>query len=78
MDGAFHKQNEKMQHSLVMMTALKYTRQTIKEEAQVLEKQSQHKLKTIATLKKEKCLKATDEFTKALILLETYHSVAWW
>ena len=78
MDGsAFHKQNDKMQHSLIM-TALKYASQTTKEEAQALKKQRQHKLKTIATLNKVKYLKATEEYTRALILLETYHSVACW
>ena len=74
-DGAFHKLTDKKQHSLIM-TALNYARQTTKEEAQALNKQRQHKLKTIETLKKAKILKATDEFTRSLILLEQYHSVA--
>ena len=29
-------------------------------------------------MKKAKILKATDEYTRALILLEQYHSVAYW
>ena len=77
MDDAFHQPNDKIQHSLVM-AALKYARKTTKEEAQALKKQRQHKLKTIATFKKARNLKATEEYIKALILIETYHSVACW
>ena len=36
------------------MTALKYARQTTKEEKQALKKQRQHKLKKIETLKRKK------------------------
>ena len=32
----------------------------------------------IATLRKVKILKATEEYTKVIILLETYYSVACW
>ena len=76
-DGAFHKLNEKMKHSL-LMTALKYARQTTVKEAEALKKQRNFKLNKLATLKAKKILKATDEYTKALILFETYHSSACW
>ena len=51
---------------------------TPKEEAQALQKQRQHKLKTIDNLKKAKILKATEEYTTSLILLEQCHLVVRW
>ena len=76
-DGAFHKLTDKLKHSL-LITALKYARETTIKESDALKKQRNFKLKKMASLKAKKILKATDEYTKALIYIETYHSSACW
>ena len=52
-DGAFHKLNDKLKHSL-LITALKYARETTVKESDALKKQRNFKLKKMATLKAKK------------------------
>ena len=75
-DGAFHKLNDKIKHSSVML-ALKMAPKTRVEEAEALQKQSNYKLEKQKILKKAKFLAATEEYTQqALVLVEQYHSPA--
>ena len=76
-DGAFHQLDGRIKHSLIM-TSLKFASQARRDETEALKKQSQCKLDKKNALKKANILKATEEYAKALVLLEAYHSPACW
>ncbi len=76
-DGAFHRCNWKKRYSLIA-TGLKYAEEERKKENEALRKQREHKRRKKELLLEKKILQASEDYTKALILIETYHSEAGW
>ena len=76
-DGAFIRSTDHEQQSLIV-TAIKCAKEERMKESEEMKKQREYKLKKKEEMLKKKILKATDEYTRALLLIESYHLAAGW